>query len=58
VVKLFSLTFIVEDDSNRFKYVDYCFLLDKLKKTEKGVTHTRRPVSCTTHIFAWENRMT
>jgi hypothetical protein len=48
VAKLFSLTWIVEDDSDQLKYVGYCSLFEKLER-RKGVPHARRAVPFTTH---------
>jgi hypothetical protein len=39
VAKLFSLTWIVENDSNQLKYVGYCSLFEKLKRRKGSATH-------------------
>jgi hypothetical protein len=38
VAKLFSPTWIVDDDSDQLKYVGYCSLFEKLERRKESVT--------------------
>jgi hypothetical protein len=38
MVKLFSSTWILEDDFDQLKYVDYCSLFEKLERSKVSVT--------------------
>jgi hypothetical protein len=38
VTKLFSLIWIVEDDSDQLKYMGYCSLFEKLERRKWSVT--------------------